>query len=334
MKKLLALVLAASMLAFTACSSSEPATSTPNDDSDTTTTEGTGTDISMWRIGTASMTGNFYTMGSAIAQMVNDKLEGVEAAAQATGGSADNCFLLLDQEVDLALSQSASVKEAVEGTGAFEGNPIEMMRGVGVLYIMEFHVVVNNNSDVDTIADIAGKKVAVGSMGGGVEVNANILLEEFGVTEYDRIYGTMGEAIDAVKNGEADVLIYATSKGAANISDALNSGNCKLIGMSEEDAKRITDERSEFGIAVIPAETYQNQPEDVHTIAGSALLLTREDVSEQSVYDFTKLFYENNEFLLSQNAIFSGSQPENALTGMCVPLHPGAEKYLKEIGAI
>ncbi|MDF3005250.1 MAG: transporter solute receptor, family [Oscillospiraceae bacterium] len=343
MKKIIALVMALSIFLVAGCggnsAASSSAASAPESpsvapSSSAAAPASSGTDIKMWRIGTASMTGNFYTMGSAIAQMITNKIDGVEGAAQATGGSADNCFLLQDKEIDLALSQSATVKEAVDSKNAFEGVKIETMRGVGVMYIMQFHVVVNNKSGIKTISDIAGKKVAVAQMGGGVEVNANILLNEFGVIDYTPIYGTMGEAIEAVKTGEADALIYATSVGAANITDALNSGNCSLIGMTEEEVKAITAKRSEFGYALIPAGTYQGQNSDIHTFAGSALILTRDDISEDSVYKFTKAFYENNDYLVSQNAIFNGSIPENAMIGMCVPLHPGAEKYLKEVGAI
>ncbi len=344
MKKIIALAMAVSIFLVAGCAgtsaaSSSVAASTLESTSVAASSSAAvpasaGTDIKMWRIGTASMTGNFYTLGSAMAQMITNKIDGAEGAAQATGGSADNCFLLQDKEIDLALSQSATVKEAVDSKSAFEGIKIETMRGVGVLYIMQFHVVVNNKSGIKSIPEIAGKKVAVAQMGGGVEVNANILLSEFGVTDYTPIYGTMGEAIEAVKTGEADALIYATSIGAANITDALNSGNCTLIGMTEEEAKAIAAKRNEFGYAVIPAGTYQGQSSDIHTFAGSALILTRDDISEDSVYKFTKSFYENNEYLVSQNAIFKGSLPENAMIGMCVPLHPGAEKYLKEIGAI
>lgn len=342
MKKFIAMAMSLMFLLLAGCggTSSPPsstASSTPQPASSTAssaTPSPVGTDIKMWRIGTASMTGNFYTMGSAIAQMISEKMSDVEGSAQATGGSADNCFLLQDKEIDLALSQSATVKEAVDKKGAFEGQTIDTMRGVGVLYIMEFHVVVNNKSGIKTIADIKGKKVAVAQMGGGVEVNAAILLNEFGVTDYSPIYGTMGEAIEQVKTGEADALIYATSTGAANITDALNSGNCTLIGMTEEEAKGIVQKRSEFGYAVIPAGTYQGQTADVHTFAGSALILTRADISDDSVYAFTKAFYENNAFLVGQNAIFEGSTAANATVGMCVPFHPGAEKYLKEIGVL
>ncbi len=339
MKKIIAMAMALTVLLTAGCGGTSPAAATPAQPaapaaSSEAPPAPSETDIKMWRIGTASMTGNFYTMGSAIAQMISNKIDGVEGAAQATGGSADNCFLLQDKEIDLALSQSATVKEAVDKKGAFEGETIDCMRGIGVLYIMEFHVVVNNKSGISAIPDIKGKKVAVAQMGGGVEVNANILLAEFGVTDFTPIYGTMGEAIDQVKTGEADALVYATSVGAANITDALNSGNCTLIGMTEDEAKAIVAKRSEFGYTVIPAGTYQGQAADIHTFAGSALVLTRDDISEESVYSFTKAFYENNDFLVSQNAIFTGSTPENATIGMCVPFHPGAERYLKEKGII
>ena len=93
-------------------------------------------------------------------------------------------------------------------------------------------------------------------------------------------------------------------------------------------------QRPEFGPAVIPANSYQDQPEDVYTIAGTMLVLTREDISEDDVYTITKALYENNDFLVSQNAIFKDATLENAAVGMCVPFHPGAEKYLKEKGIL
>ena len=281
------------------------------------------------------MTGNFYTLGSAFAQMINEKVEGCESAAQATGGSADNCFLLNDKEIEIGLIQSATAQEAVTGTGAFsETGKIESMRGVGVIYLMPFHCIINDKSGVEKIADLQGKKIGVGPMGGGVEVNANILLSEFGVTDFTPIYGTMGEALEGVKNGEVDAVIYATSTGSANVSDALNSGNCTLIGMSKEEAAAICAKRPEFGPDTIPANSYQDQAEDVYTFAGSALILTREDISEDAVYNLCKAFYENNEFLMSQNAIFKDSTLENSVVGMCVPLHSGAEKYFKEKGVL
>lgn len=335
MKKIISLALALCMLLMVGCSAASSTPATPSGEAPASSEAASSGEKMMWRIGTASMTGNFYTLGSAFALMINEKMEGSESAAQATGGSADNCFLLDDKEIEIGLIQSATVQEAVTGTGAFaETGAIDSMRGVGVIYLTTFHCIVNNKSGVEKISDLQGKKIGVGPMGGGVEVNANILLSEFGVTDFTPIYGTMGEALEGVKNGEVDAVIYATSTGTANVSDALNSGNCTLIGMTEEEAAAICERRPEFGLATIPANSYQEQPEDIHTFAGTALIVTRADIDDDAIYNLCKTFYENNEFLVSQNAIFAESVLENAATGMCVPFHPGAEKYLKEQGAL
>lgn len=333
MKKLFALILAATMLlSLVACGSTEDKTS--DDTQDPSSVEQSGTSVDMWRIGTASMTGNFYTMGSAIAQMVNSCMDGEESAAQATGGSADNCWLLEDKEIELALIQSATAKQAIDGLDSFDGHSISIMRGIGVSQVNTFHCIVNKNSGVEKIEDLAGKKIGVGPMGGGVEVNANILLSEFGVTDFNPIYGTMGEALEQVQTGEVDAVIYATTTGSANVSDALDSGKCKLLGISKEKAAEICAKRTEFGIATIPANTYKDQAENIDTFAGTCLILTREDISDDEVYAFTKAFYENHDFLVGQNALFTEITPDIASVGMCVPFHPGAERYLKEQGVL
>lgn len=335
MKKLFALILAALMLlSLAACGGKTDPTSDGSDQSGEKIESSPGTSVDMWRIGTASMTGNFYTIGSAIAQMINNCMDGEEAAAQATGGSADNCWLLEDKEIELALIQSATAKQAVDGLDAFENHPIDMMRGIGVTQLNTFHCIVNKNSGVEKIEDLTGKKIGVGPMGGGVEVNANILLGEFGVTDFSPIYGTMGEALEQVQTGEVDCVIYATTVGSANVSDCLDSGKCELIGMSAEKAEEICANRAEFGVATIPADTYKDQTEDVATFAGTCLILTREDISEEDVYQLTKAFYENHDYLVNQNALFSDITPGIASVGMCVPFHPGAERYLKEQGVL
>ena len=334
MKRTLSLVLVGIMLLFavTGCGST-PAQEGPAGEEE----QGAqGPKLDMIRIGTASMTGNSYVQGSAIAQMITEKVDGMNAAAQATGGSGDNCYLLEEDEIELGFVQSATAKEAVTGTGSFEGHKIDVLRGVGVVVVNAFHVIVNNKSGIEKPSDLKGKKVGVATMGGGVEVNANILLGEFGIAEdeYEHIYSTMGEALDMVKLGQVDAVIYATSIGNANVYDTLSNGTCTLLSLPKEEVDRIAKERNEFGPAVIPGGSYPDVPDDVLTISGSMLLLTRENIDEETIYVLTKGLFENNDYLVAQNASLADTIPENAMVGMCVPLHPGAERYLKEIGAL
>ncbi|MGI6703727.1 MAG: TAXI family TRAP transporter solute-binding subunit [Clostridia bacterium] len=334
MKRTLSLILVGVMLIFAVagCGSTPAPEGSSNDEGEAPK----GPQLSMIRIGTASMTGNSYVQGSAIAQMITEKVEGINSAAQATGGSGDNCYLLDEDEIELGFIQSATAKQAVTGTGSFDGQKIESLRGVGVVVVNAFHIIVNTKSGIEKPSDLRGKKVGVATMGGGVEVNANIVLGEFGIAEdeYEHIYSTMGEALEMVKLGQVDAVIYATSIGNANVYDTLSNGTCTLLSLPQEEIDRITSKRDEFGPSVIPGGSYPDVPDDVLAISGSMLLLTRENIDEETIYTVTKGLFENNDYLVAQNASLADTIPENAMVGMCVPLHPGAERYLKEIGAL
>ncbi len=286
------------------------------------------------RIGSASMGGNFFPLGSALAQMINEKIDNLNASAQATGGSAENCTFLGQKEVELALVQSAPLREAYEGIRGFEGRPVENMRGITAIYFNEFHVMVRNDRGIEKIEDLKGKKVGVGPVAGGIEINTNMILAAHGITpdDYTAIYGTRNEAVEGLKTGEIDCHVYATGIGSAQVTDAMLSGKVKILPLSNDKIEALTADNPEFGSSVVPAGTYKNQDEEIPTIAGSSLLVAREDISEEIVYEITKSIFENIDYLQTFHNYFAQTKPETATIGMATPLHPGAEKYFKEMG--
>lgn len=336
-KRIFTLMAAILLLASAGCgnNNSTPATTTAGSGTATEAPQGqSGTAVKMWRIGTASMTGNSFTMGSQIAQLINEKAEGMESAAQATGGSSDNCHLLDEKEVELALVNCTSAMQAVNGKEAFEGSPIKSIRSIGIYGLGVVHIIVNNGSNVNTIKDLAGKTIAVGPMGGGTETGTDFIMSEYGVKDYKKIYGSMSEALDAVKMGEADAVFYETTMEAANLVDLLNSGKCRLIGMTKAEADEISKKNPEYNAYTIAAGTYTGHAEDLYTIVSPSFILTREDISEDSVYMITKTIFDNVDALTQQNQMFRFMKADLVAGGMAVPLHPGAEKYFKEIGVL
>ncbi len=84
--------------------------------------------------------------------------------------------------------------------------------------------------------------------------------------------------------------------------------------------------------ATIPAGTYNGQEADVPTVAVVNFLVTHEGVSEETVYQMTKQLFENLPELEAAHKAAASIKLDNALDGMPVPLHPGAERYYKEKG--
>jgi hypothetical protein len=86
--------------------------------------------------------------------------------------------------------------------------------------------------------------------------------------------------------------------------------------------------------ATIPAGTYEGQSEDVVTAAVGNVLVTSSDVSDETVYQMTKLLYDNLEKLAAAHAAAKSIKLENAVQGLPIPIHPGAERYFKEKGIL
>jgi hypothetical protein len=288
------------------------------------------------RIGTASMGGNFFPLGSAIAQLINDKIPGVNASAQATGGSAENCNFLEQGEVELALVQSETLGDAYNGVESFKGHAIKSLRGITSIYFNQFHILVRKDSGINTVADMKGKRIAVGPMAGGIEINTDKILQAYGITknDYKPIYGTREEATEFLKTNRADVHIYATGLGSSQITDLMSTGDIKLISLEEDKIKAIIEKNPIFGRDIIPKGTYKNQDTDIVTVVGGSLLVTTDKMPEDVIYKVTKTIFENKETLVTAHKYFKQTDAKTATRSMATPLHPGAEKYLKEVGAI
>ncbi|MGB5806951.1 TAXI family TRAP transporter solute-binding subunit, partial [Castellaniella sp.] len=82
------------------------------------------------------------------------------------------------------------------------------------------------------------------------------------------------------------------------------------------------------------AGTYEGQTADTPTAAVPNFLVTASTVPDDLVYQMTKVFYEQLDTLKSAHNAAKAIQLDNALKGMPVPLHPGAERYYKEVGLI
>jgi len=86
--------------------------------------------------------------------------------------------------------------------------------------------------------------------------------------------------------------------------------------------------------ATIPANTYRGQPVDVPSAAIENFLVTHEGVSNDVAYGMTKALWTNLDALVAANPAAKAIELGHALDGMPIPLHPGAEKYYREVGVL
>ena len=182
-------------------------------------------------IATGGTAGTYYPLGGALAELLNQNIKNMNASAQSTGASVANVNMLKDGSVDLAFIQNDIAYYAANGTEMFKDNKVESLRGIAALYPETVQFVTTQDKGIKSIADLKGKKVAVGASGSGAEANARQILGAYGIT-YDDIdvqYLSFGEAADALKDGNVDVGVVVAGFPTAAIQDLAANKSAALV---------------------------------------------------------------------------------------------------------
>lgn len=285
---------------------------------------------------TGGQSGVFYPLGVAMAQMYAEDIPNVRATAQVTKASAENMNLLQAGRGELAWSLADSVADAWEGNeDAGFTQKLDKLRGVTRTYNNYIQIVANAGSGIKTIDDLKGKRISVGAARSGTELNARAIFKAAGLNydDFSKVeYLSFGESVELMKNRQIDATLQSAGLGVASIRDLATSIDIEIIPIASEIVENVGSPA--YLPAVIPANTYEGQTTEIPTAAIPNFLVTHEDVPEELVYEMTKVFYDNLESLQSTHNVIKTVDIKNALEGMPVPVHPGAEKYFKEVGVV
>ncbi|PLX28852.1 MAG: C4-dicarboxylate ABC transporter substrate-binding protein [Clostridiales bacterium] len=283
-------------------------------------------------IATGGSSGAYFALGGMVSTLLNENLDYVNASVQSTGASAVNATLLGEGKADLAFAMNDVVNYAYTGTELFsEKGSVENLRGVASLYPNFVQAITLESKNINDISELKGKRVGVGAPGSGTEVNARQILSAYGITydDIDEDYLSYAESVEQLKNGAIDAAFLTSGIPNAAIMDLATTKDVKIIPIKPENIEELAKEFPFYSPEMIPAGTYDNE-EDVETAAVMTLLVTRAELSEDTVYDITKTIFENLEALGNTHASGKKISLEKVEVGMPIPLHPGAQKYYDE----
>ena len=123
-------------------------------------------------------------------------------------------------------------------------------------------------------------------------------------------------------------------RGYTAIVDYATTNTLNLVSLSDDELAAIQEAYPFLIRDDLAAGTYTGQDADVTCVAIQATLVASEELSEDVVYEFVKAMFDNKDALTEGHAKFGFLDPETASAGATVTMHPGAEKYYKEIGVL
>lgn len=285
---------------------------------------------------TGGTSGVYYPIGVGLSQIYNEGIPGVKTSVQATKASVENLNLLQSGRGEVALALGDSVADAKNGIEEAGFNtPLTKLRAIAGAYPNYIQIVASKESGIKTLADLKGKTISVGAPKSGTELNARAIFKAAGLTYADMgkvQYLPFAESVELIKNRQLDATLQSSGLGMAAIRDLSSVMPLNYVAIPPEVVANIGN--AAYHSAVIPANTYDGQPDAVPTVAITNILVTRSDVPDELAYQMTKLLFENLPRLGNAHSAAKDITLENATKNLPIALHPGAERYYTEKGAL
>lgn len=304
-----------------------------------------------FQVATGSTAGSYFPMGELIAGIVSHppglaRCEafgvcgppGLIVTARTSAGAVANVLAVNAGTADSGLAQSYVVADAVKGRGVFrKAGPQTHIRVIAGVFPETVQLVVRASSRIAKLGDLAGKRVSLGGEGSGEGVVARAILEAYGVSE--RRLKVSGESYevsaDLLQRGRIDAFFFLGEAPSPLIGDLVARGAARLVAIDGKARRHLLIRMPSLAADTIPAGTYRGQPA-IATVDCWTLWVVKDFAPPELVYGIARALFNP-----ANRALFAAGPPsarhlrlEDATSGLTAPLHPGAERFYREMGKL
>jgi len=277
--------------------------------------------------------GSWYPLGGAISNIADRA--GIKVQVLPGAGIA-NVLAVNRSRADMGFGNSISTVDGVAGRAPFE-QPTKNVCNVATLYPQYFQVVANADANINSLADLKGKPIAVQPRGNTAEFITQQALQVYGMGYKDmsRIsHVSYSDAVSLMKDNNAQAFTLGTTVPASSIMDLASARDIKIVSIPEDKFQAMRKLNPGYTKLVIPANSYPKQTTPVPTIGYATHLIARCDLDAEVVYKVLKGMVENKADLVAIANAMAGLTPKLMAEDIGVPLHKGAQRYYKEVGAL
>ena len=270
------------------------------------------------RLATGSSSGEYYAFAQAIAQVTHRHYPKLKIEVVESSGSAQNMADVDAGTVELAMVQSDTPTQ-------------RNVQAIASLYPEMYHFIVGQNSEITSLKEMRGKRVAIMPEGSGSHSLFWPLIAHYGLTSEDitALPMTAAEAYQALESDRVDALFQVMGLGNSAIGNLLRSGKANLLPIQQIGSLQLSQPYLET--VTIPQGTYDGgkpiPSTDLPAVSVSALLIAHKDVETEMVRSITKVLYEHRSELIAINPRTARIQHPQASQNLGFPLHAGASSY-------
>lgn len=294
-------------------------------------------------VAAGSIGGSWFIITTALFDLYSKNIEGLTYNI-VPGGGVSNPIAVQGGKATVGMGYNTNLFAAYNGLPPNK----EKLQDIRLIFSLNvssvLHPFILASAPVATFEEIAAKKYPLkadtGPRGTGGELAAQRAMEAHGVS-YDNIkswggsitHSSYREASGRLVDGHIEAFINDDIINAPTFVELTLARPIRIMPLSQAAIDKLAADFG-YGKAVIPANTYRNQTADIPSISQTHMLFGHKSLPDDLVYAMTKLAFENKATLVAAHPIFSSLDPVKGAQGLPIPLHPGAEKYFREVGAI
>lgn len=290
-------------------------------------------------IGTGGVTGVYYPAGGAVCRLVNARRDehGLRCSVESTGGSVFNANALKRGDLELAIVQSDFQAYAYEGINGFD-EPFPEMRSLFSLHGEPVQLMARADAGITSLDSLKGKRVNIGNPGSGHRVMMELLMKHVGLTTSDFALTSelqSSEQAAALCDNRVDAAFWAAGVPNGSTQEAAATCKISIVPLQGEWLDTFLQQFTAYAPDVVKGGVYPGIDSDVPTFGARATVVTRADIPEETVYQIVKSVFDGLDDFKQLHPALANLDPKTMASGaLTAPLHPGAERYYKEIGLL
>lgn len=273
----------------------------------------------------------YYQMGVELSEAIRQGTDdAIILTLEESQGSVQNVMEVMARQGNYVFTTPpALVDQAMAGEGPFaeRQNPrFQEIRGLFPIPAITMHFILSEDKGVVGIEELEDQHILIGRGTFGAREAARYLAL-FGLEESVQVAdAALGSGPDALKNGQIDGFVTASSYPTPNIIEVAAGMPISMVSLTDEQIDMTGAPRQ-----IIPGGTYPGIDEDVQTTSLPVMAYTTSQMDDETAYTLTKTFWERRDAMAEETAWWGGITPDQ-LDNMAGMLHPGALRYYEEAG--
>ena len=282
--------------------------------------------------------GSWYPLGAKIMQVMDEEIDGI-TTSNTSGGGISNILAVNDGDAEVGFSYAHTAANGMNGVGKFT-KPQKNVRHLATLYGSMFQVAVREDSEIKSFEDMKGANISPGKAKWTGTAFAEAILKEYGIS-FDSIRENGGtvhhvsytESVALMKDGHIDAFMAATNMPQASFLELEQSPGIRFIGIADTAKQQtIIDNNPGFVAGVMPKGVYESVDADLNTLGITVNMVVSSELSDELVYNMCKSLWANYDKFVEVKSVWKRVKQEDALKGVAIPVHPGAQKCYDELG--